>query len=332
MPSLTIELGVSGAEAAQLLTVFGLAGAMAMSLVGRIDPRRLPLIGPAALTIGNALSVFADNFVLLLAVRIVLGVGAAGVLRAGDRGVSGGLAVRTVLGAPIAAVIADQAGCRTVFVLLAVIAAVGAADALLGVVLNPIRRHPIGDPRLLLTAGLKVIFRAAVIAACSLLTPVLAAAAGLHGRVVEVLFVAFGPGAVIGVVAVRRRGAKAALLASTALSAAFVAALPFAHGSVVGVAAALAFWGAAAGAADASMRVLTGDPVVDDVAGFLGVGLAGLIGGAVLTVAGPDALPLVAAAVAVVVLLAAAVGLASNSRREGHRGPGALSTGSQDAR
>jgi hypothetical protein len=52
----------------------------------------------------------------------------------------------------------------------------------------------------------------------------------------------------------------------------------------------------------------------------------------VLGTAGPEALPQVAAALAVVVVTTAAVGLASNSRREGHRGPGALSTGSQDAR
>jgi hypothetical protein len=85
---------------------------------------------------------------------------------------------------------------------------------------------------------------------------------------------------------------------------------------------ALAFWGAA----DASTRVLIGDPVVD------GVGQSGLVGGAVLTVAGPDAVPQVAGAVAMVVLIVAIVGLAANSRREGHRGPGALSTGSKDAR
>ena len=104
------------------------------------------------------------------------------------------------------------------------------------------------------------------------------------------------------------------------------------HGSVVGAAAVLGLRGAAAGAADASMRGLIADPVLDETAGWLGLGLSGLVGGAVLGTAGPDALPQVAAALAMVVLITAAVGVASNSRREGHRGPGALSTGSQDAR
>jgi predicted MFS family arabinose efflux permease len=166
----------------------------------------------------------------------------------------------------------------------------------------------------------------------ALLTPVLAATVGIHGAVVDDLFLALELGVVIGAVAGRRGGAKAVLLASTALSAAFVAALPAVHGSVVGTAAALGLWGAAAGAADASMRRLIGDPVLDETAGWLGVGLSGLVGGAVLGTAGPDALPQVAAALAVVVLITAVVGLASNPRREGHRGPGALSTGSQDAR
>jgi predicted MFS family arabinose efflux permease len=158
MPSLTIELDVSDAEAAQLLTVFGLACALALPFLGRFERRRLPVFGLAALAIGNALSAFCGNFVFLLAVIIALGVGAACVVPTGGRGMAGGLAVGAAAGGPLAAVIADQADYRTVFVLLAVVAAVGTADALLGVPPSTIDRHPIGDPRVLLTAGLKVIF------------------------------------------------------------------------------------------------------------------------------------------------------------------------------
>ena len=332
VPSLTIELDISDAEAVQLITVFGLACAVALPFVGRVDSRRLPVIGLVALTIGNGLSVFADTVFLLLATRIVLGVGAACVVRAGGRVPAGGLAFAAVLGAPLAAVIADQAGYRAVFLLLAVLAAIGAADALLGVRPSMIGRHPIGDPQMLLAAGLKVILRAAVIATFTLFTTVLAAVAGLHGPTVDGLFLAAGAGAVVGVLAVRGRGARTALLASVALIAAFAAALPLVHGSVAGVAAVLALWGTAAGAADAALRGLIADPVVDDTAGFLGIGLSGVVGGAVLGAAGPEALPQVTAALAVVVLITAAVGLAWDSRREGHRGPGALSTGSRDAR
>jgi predicted MFS family arabinose efflux permease len=332
LPSLTIELDVSDAESAQLVTVFGLACAIVLPFVGRIDPRRRTAIGLAVLAIGNGLSVVVDKFVLLLAVRIVLGIGAACVMRGGGRGSAGGLAVGAVLGAPLAAVLADQAGYRAMFVLLAVLAAIGAVDALHGVPTSTIDRHPIGAPRVLLAAGLKVILRAGVFAVFTLLTPVLAAVTGLHGPVVDELFLAFGLGVVIGATAARRSGVKAALLASTGLSAAFVAALPLVHGSVVGAAAVLGLWGAAAGAGDGATRRLVGDPVLDETAGWLGVGLSGMVGGAVLGTAGPEALPQVAAALAVVVVITAAVGLASNSRREGHRGPGALSTGSQDAR
>ena len=57
--------------------------------------------------------------------------------------------------------IADRAGCRAVFVLLAVLAAIGADDALLGVPVATIGSHPIGDPSVELAAGLTVISRPA---------------------------------------------------------------------------------------------------------------------------------------------------------------------------
>jgi len=332
VPSLTIELDVSDAEAAQLLTVFGLTCAIALPFIGRVDRGRLLPIGLVMLAVGNGFSVFVGNFLLLLATRIVLGIGAACVVRAGGRGLTAGMAVGAALGAPLAAVIADQAGYRAVFVLLAVLAMIGAADALLGVPPATIDRHPIGDPRVLLTAGLKAILLAGLFATFTLLTTVLAADAGIHGPPVDGLFLACGAGAVVGGLAARGRGARSVLLASAALIAAFVAALPLVHGSITGAAAVLMLGGAAAGAADASTRALILDPVLDETAGFLGVGLAGVVGGAVLLTAGPDALPQVAAALAVVVLIAAAVGLAADSRREGHRGPGALPTGSKDAR
>ncbi|MFI9380577.1 MFS transporter [Kutzneria sp. NPDC052558] len=332
VPSLTIELDVSDAEAAQLVTVFGLACAIALPFVGRIDPRRLPLIGLAVLAVGNGLSAIVGDVVLLLAVRVVSGFGAACVVRAGGRGMAGGMAAGAALGAPLAALVADQAGYRSVFVLLAVLAAIGAADALLGVPVATIDRHPIGDPRVVLAAGLKVILRVAGLAVFTLLATVLAAGSGLHGAVVAPLLLAFGLGVAVGALAGRGSGAKAALMASTALFAAFAAALSQVHGSAVGAAVVLGIWGVAGGVADAATSRLIADPVLDGTAGWLGVGLSGMVGGAVLGAAGPEALPQVAAALAVVVLVTAAVGLASNSRREGHRGPGALSTGSQDAR
>jgi predicted MFS family arabinose efflux permease len=144
--------------------------------------------------VGNGLSVFAGNFFLLLALRIVLGIGAACVVRDGGRGMAGGVGLGTALGAPLAAVIADQAGCRAVFVLLAVLAAIGAADALLAVPPATIDRHPISDPQVLLAAGLKVILRAGVLATFTLLTTVLAAVTGIHGRAVDGLFLACGVG------------------------------------------------------------------------------------------------------------------------------------------
>jgi MFS transporter, DHA1 family, inner membrane transport protein len=331
VPSLTIELDVSDAEAAQLITVFGLTCAIVLPFIGRVDRGRLLPIGLVMLAVGNGLSAFVGDFLLLLASRIVLGVGAACVVRAGGRGLTAGMAVGTAFGAPLAAVIADQAGYRAVFLLLAVLAVIGAADALLGVPSSTIDRRPIGDPQLLLAAGLKVILRAGVLGTFTLLTTVLAAVAGLHGPAVEGLFLAGGVGVVIGALAARGRDARSTLLAFVALIAAFVALLPLIHGSMAG-AAVLTLWGASAGAADASTRALINDPVVDQTAGFLGIGLAGVVGGAVLVTAGPDALPQVTAALAVVVLITAAVGLASDSRREGHRGPGALPTGSKDAR
>jgi predicted MFS family arabinose efflux permease len=93
VPWLTIELDVSDAEAAQLLTVFGLT--CAIVLCARLLP-----IGLVMLAVGNGLSVFAGDFFLLLAVRIELGIGAACVVRAGGRGMAGGVGFGTALGGP----------------------------------------------------------------------------------------------------------------------------------------------------------------------------------------------------------------------------------------
>jgi predicted MFS family arabinose efflux permease len=60
--SLTIELGILDAEAAQLLTVFGLPCAMALPFIKRVDRCRLLPIGLAALTIGNGPYIFAGTF------------------------------------------------------------------------------------------------------------------------------------------------------------------------------------------------------------------------------------------------------------------------------
>jgi predicted MFS family arabinose efflux permease len=152
------------------------------------------------------------------------------------------MAFGAALCAPMAAVIADRAGYRAVFVLPAVLAAIGAADALLGVPSTTIDRHPIGDPQVLLAAGLKVILLAGLVAMFALLTTVLAAVAGIHGPAVDGLFLACGVGAVLGTLAARRRDARSALLASVALMAAFAAALPLVHGAVAGAAAVPVFW------------------------------------------------------------------------------------------
>lgn len=98
--SLTPEIDVSGAEAARLMALFRLAGAMTMPLDGSVP--RLPLIG---LVVRHRKCVFGirRQFCVVLAARIALGDGAAGVMRpvAGARA-----AVGTVLGAPLADVIA----------------------------------------------------------------------------------------------------------------------------------------------------------------------------------------------------------------------------------
>jgi predicted MFS family arabinose efflux permease len=59
--------------------------AIALPFIGRVDQRRLLPTGLVMLATGNGLSVFAGNFFLLLATRIVLGLGAACVVRAGGR-------------------------------------------------------------------------------------------------------------------------------------------------------------------------------------------------------------------------------------------------------
>jgi hypothetical protein len=75
-------------------------------------------------------------------------------------------------------VIADETGYREVFVPLAVLAALGTADALLGVPSATIDRHLIGDPQVPLAPGPKVILRAGRLATFTQFTPVVAVVVG----------------------------------------------------------------------------------------------------------------------------------------------------------
>ncbi len=79
LPILSADLGLNLAQAAWVMAVFALLGVVggipAGVAVNRFGDRRLLFIGLCALALGSALGAFANNLVILLATRIVEGVG-----------------------------------------------------------------------------------------------------------------------------------------------------------------------------------------------------------------------------------------------------------------
>lgn len=135
------DFAISEDQAGHIITAYALGvviGApLITALTGFIPRRRLLLILMAAFTIGNVLSVFADNYALLILARFIAGLphgayfGVAGLSAAsmappGQRGraiafVSMGLSVATVAGVPAAQALGQGFGWSAAYALVAVL-------------------------------------------------------------------------------------------------------------------------------------------------------------------------------------------------------------------
>ncbi|MFE6894425.1 MFS transporter [Streptomyces sp. NPDC057694] len=164
LPAIGGSLNVNTGTAGLLVVVPGLAAAVAAPLLtmasGRLDRRHVLLALAALITVSDVLAALAPNIAVMIAARLLLGLGVGGFWAMGagvgsrlvpsadaDRAASlitAGISAGTVISLPLGAFVGHVAGWRTVFV----IAAVAAALALLFLVLALPALPPNGAVRL----------------------------------------------------------------------------------------------------------------------------------------------------------------------------------------
>jgi DHA1 family purine base/nucleoside efflux pump-like MFS transporter len=356
LPAVSAELGVSVTAAGQLTTAFALAYAVSAPLLATItarwERRRLLLIALLVAALGNALSAVATTYPLLLGGRIIAALGAAAYTPAAtlfatalrppaERGravalVFGGLTVALALGVPIGSLLAGSIGYRGVFALVAAVS-LGTALAvrtqlplLAGSPAVTLRERfaVAADRRVLTVLAITVFGVVATMSVYIYVVPLLTATAGLAGSTIGGLLLAYGLGAIVGNAwggrATDRFGSIPTLLATVAGFIIMIATLPLTATTAVGAALALFAWSVFTWSFNPPVQNLllelapTGGLVLSLNASaiYLGMGLAGVLGGAVIGTVGVLALPELGAVLGLVV-----VGLVLALRASARRAP-----------
>jgi MFS transporter, DHA1 family, purine base/nucleoside efflux pump len=334
LPVVSAELDVSVTAAGQLTTVFALAYAVTAPLLATItarwERRRLLLIALLVAALGNALSAVATTYPLLLGGRIVAALGAAAFTPAAtlfatalrppaERGravaiVFGGMTVALALGVPMGSILAGSIGYRGVF---ALVAAVSIATALAvrlqlpvmaGSPAVPLRERfaVAADRRVLLVLAITVFGVVATMCVYIYVVPLLTVTTGLAGSTIGALLLAYGLGAIVGNAfggrATDRFGSIPTIFATMAGFIVMIATLPVTATTAVGAAVALFVWSVFTWSFNPPVQSLLLELSPSGLvlslnasAIYLGMGLAGVLGGVVIDVAGALALPVVGA-------------------------------------
>jgi DHA1 family purine base/nucleoside efflux pump-like MFS transporter len=354
LPAVSAEMDVSLTAAGQLTTAFAIAYALSAPLLatlsGRWERRNLLLAALVVAAAGNAVSALATTYPLLLVGRIVAALGAAAYTPAAtlfatalrppeQRGravavVFGGLTVALALGVPAGTLLGGPLGYRGVFGLVAaacVVMAVAVRWELPQLAAPPAvslrERFAVGANRWVLTVlAITVLGVIATMSVYIYVVPLLAATARLTGPGVSALLLAYGVGAVVGNGwggrATDRFGSVPTLLAVLAGFIIMLATLPLTMTSLVGAAVALFVWSVFTWSFNPPVQALllelapAGGLVLSLNASaiYLGMGLAGVLGGVVIDTAGVLLLPEVGAALGLVVLVLL-LGLRAGLRR-----------------
>jgi DHA1 family inner membrane transport protein len=308
--------------------------------------RRTLLVAALAVTgAGNLFAALAPGYGSLLVARVVTAVGAAvftpaasavaaGLTAPERRGravalVFGGLTVALIFGVPLGSLISQHLGYRPAFALVAAFSLVSALAVRLALprVAAPPRvslaeRFAAGrDPRVLVMLATTVLACLAAFMVYTFVSPLLAATAGVHGTTVTVLLFCYGVGGAIGNFAggrvTDRWGSRTPLLVVTVAITVVMALLPLTTVTPIAAGISLFVWGLATWSFNPPVqhRLIELSPghaglvlSLNASAIYLGVGLSGVVGGAVLASGGPLLLPEVAAGLTLVALLL--VGLA----------------------
>ncbi|WP_229887889.1 MFS transporter [Streptomyces olivaceoviridis] len=298
LPALSDSLGVATGTAGLLVVVPGLAAAVAAPLLtvasGRLDRRHVLLVLAALITLSDALAAVASDMAVMVAARLLLGLGVGGFWAmgagVGDRLVppaaagratsliTAGISAGTVISLPLGALVGHLSGWRTAFLVAAVAALLSLV--LLGTVLPALR--PTEAVRLT-TLG-KALRTSPVVyallatafvflghfSAYTYVTPYLRQHAHFSPGAVTAVLLGYGLASLAGNLlagAVSGRSLRAATVVTAALLAAAVLLLTVLTGAV-GVVLFVLLWGAAFGAVPliAQVRVMRAFPQAYDAA------------------------------------------------------------------
>lgn len=358
LPLIAADTGISVSGAGHLITAYSLAYAIGTpvlsAVAGAVDRRRLIAAALLAFLAGNALAGISVSFGMLLAAQIVMGM-AAGLFAATAQAtavslagpehraravatVMGGTTFAVALGAPLASLIANIAGWRSAFLVVAVLALIcltvlwlalprGLAGTRL--TLNE-RLTAIGRPGIFASLLVTFLYMTGGFMVISYLAPLAIEGAGLAVAVMPGMLLAFGIGAICGNAISGRlsdrigpsRVAALALASSSLMCLAIALDVEFLPHTIAGplLIALMVPWGIVGWTfppAQAS-RIVGQAPDVTHLtlslnvsALYFGIGLGTFIGGGILEVASPVALALAAAPLP---LIALAILLASGRR------------------
>ncbi|MBN9745224.1 MFS transporter [Amycolatopsis sp. A1MSW2902] len=307
---------------------------------GRWERRTLLVAALAVAAVGNIFAAVAPGYTTLLIARVVTAIGAAVYTPAATavaaelttperrgRAVSlvfGGLTIALIFGVPLGSVISQQFGYEGAFLfvgILSLLGAIGVRVALPKVAPPPVvglaERFAVArDKRVVALLVTTTLACLAAFMVYTLVSPVLSATAGVSGGTITVLLFCYGIGGAIGNFAggraADRWGARKPLLIVLIGFTAVMVLLPFTATTVVGAGITLFVWGLANWSFSPPLqhRLIELSPghaglalSLNASAIYLGVGLSGVVGGAVLTSAGPTVLPEIAAILAAAAML-----------------------------
>ena len=340
LPDVSSELHVSLTAAGQLATAFSLSyaiGAPILStLTGRWERRTLLIAALVLAALGNLIAAVAADYPVLIAGRVVAALGAAlytpaatlfatSLMPPEERGravaiVFGGLTFALVLGVPAGTLLGPTLGYKGVFALITAVAglvAIAERGALPKVDAPPVvslreRFAGVTDRRVQVVLAITVL---AVLAAFSVyiyIVPLLKHTAGLTGNVTGLLLLLYGVGAVIGNFLggriTDRFGSLRTLVVLMAGITAVLATLDLTLTTEAGAGVALVVWGMLTWAFNPPIQNLLmelgGGLLISLNASaiYLGAGLSAVVGGLVIQTVGVGYLPVLAAALSLVVL------------------------------
>ncbi|MCX2181902.1 MFS transporter [Streptomyces sp. SKN60] len=348
-------LKVTEGTAGLTLTITGLVGAVSAPLLtpalGRFD-RRPVLCGlMAVLIVGNLLAAWSPHFAVMVAARVLVGIGMGGVwaIAAGlaVRLVPGksvgpatslvfsGIAVASVLGVPAGTYIGELADWQTAFVTVAGLALV--VLVALAVLLPKLPAEQeirlggvlrlVGNPRVATGLGVVLLLVTGHFAAYTYVRPALEEISGASASVIGTLLLVYGVAGVLGNFAsgaLASRTPRGALLAISLVLAATVCLMPLIGGSVVTATVLLAVWGVSYGGVSVSTQtwLLAAAPEARESASALFVGvfngsiaLGAFVGGLAADGSGIEAVMYLGAALAAGALVVTAAGRAPAAGR-----------------